>query len=79
MDQFELKDVEVAVDGTSQDERDSTVDNFLRGKPTLSFIKKVDSVHNNEEVESLQNSECESKEESSSGSEKSGEGMKSKG
>ena len=66
------------VDGTLQDGRDSTEDNVLGGKPTLSFIEEVDPVHDNEEVESLQTSGSESKEERSSDSKKTGRGIKSK-
>ena len=47
---------------------------IIVGKPNVSFTKKVDSVHDNEEVELLQNSESESEKESSSDSEESGGG-----
>ena len=50
------------------------MDNFLSGEPTRSFVEKVDSVHVNEEVESLQDSRRKSEEEGSSDSEKSGAG-----
>ena len=59
---IDAKDVEVAFDGTLQDGCDSTEDNVFSGKPTLSFIKKVESAHSKEVVKRLQISDNEKSE-----------------